>query len=167
MNAKLMSGRRVSLHAEAALSRHGRRAAWIVRERACHFKEVESTAGGCFIKPAATFKNGNKLKEDIRMRYKLTVIVMFLILASAVPVLADSFVGKITLVQVTSVGTKFYVQPKGLSLFAAGEYREALLHAFYHKANVSVGYTTIACPGGLSGTCGNVNFVSVDQSNFP
>ena len=101
------------------------------------------------------------------MRYKLTVAVMFLILASAVPVLADNFVGKITLVQVTSLGTRFFVQPKGLSLFATGEYRDVLLESFYHKANVSVGYTKIPCPGGITGTCGNVNFVSVDQSNLP
>ncbi len=162
-----MSGRRVSLHAEAALSRLGRRAAWIVRERACHFKEDESKVGGRFIKPATTLKNGSKLKEDIRMRYRLTVIVMFLILASAVPAFAVNFSGKITLVQVTSLGTRFFVQPKGLSLFATGEYRDVLRDAFYRKANVDVGYTTIACPGGITGTCGNVNFVSVDQSGLP
>jgi hypothetical protein len=33
---KFMSDRRISLHARFAQSRHGRRVAWIVRERACH-----------------------------------------------------------------------------------------------------------------------------------
>lgn len=46
---KLMSGRRVSLHAQAALSRHGRRAAWIVRERACHFLIVAKGKGGALL----------------------------------------------------------------------------------------------------------------------
>jgi hypothetical protein len=111
----------------------------------------------------ATSKNGGKLKEDIRMRYNLGVVVMFLILASAVPALADNFFGKMTLVQVSTLGTRFFVQPKGLSLFATGEYRDVLLEALSHKANVSVGYTKIACPGGITGTCGNVNFVTFDN----
>ncbi|HEY6229942.1 MAG TPA: hypothetical protein VIW64_01650 [Pyrinomonadaceae bacterium] len=103
------------------------------------------------------------------MRYKLTVLilVLFLSLASAMPALAVNFFGKITLVQVTSLGTRFFVQPNGLSLFATGEYRDVLLQAFYKKASVSVAYNTVACPGGITGTCGNVTFVTVDQSNLP
>lgn len=81
---------------------------------------------------------------------------------------ANNFAGKITLVQVTgSPGSlRFFVSGSGLSLFATGDYKEVLLHAFMHKATVSLSYTPITCPGGITGTCGNVFLVTVDQSAF-
>ena len=81
---------------------------------------------------------------------------------------AANFFGKITLVQVTGTeGTlRFFVSGSTLSLFASGDFKDVLLHAFYHKATASIAYTVITCPGGITGTCGTVTFVSVDQSGF-
>jgi hypothetical protein len=79
---------------------------------------------------------------------------------------ARNFAGKISLVQTTSAGTRFFVRPQSLSLFATGDYRDVLLEAFFHKSSVSVGYTAITCPGSITGTCGNVTFASVDVSNL-
>jgi ABC-type long-subunit fatty acid transport system fused permease/ATPase subunit len=82
------------------------------------------------------------------------------------PAIADNYVGKITLVQVTTQGTRFYVRAQRLSLYAKGEYRDVLVEGFYTKSNFSIGYTPMTCPGGITGKCGKVNFVSVDVSNF-
>ena len=82
---------------------------------------------------------------------------------------ADNFNGRITLVQVTGNpgALRFFVSGgSGLSLFATGDYKEVLLQAFMHKAFVSLAYTPITCPGGITGICGNVVFVTVDSTNF-
>lgn len=84
----------------------------------------------------------------------------------ALPAIAVNYVGKITLVQVTAQGTRFYVRAQRLSLYAKGEYRDVLLEGFYKKSNFSIGYTPMTCPSGITGTCGKVTFVSVDVSNF-
>jgi hypothetical protein len=98
------------------------------------------------------------------MRKTIAAIGMFILLACAAPAFAVNYVGKFTLVQVTSAGTRFYVQASHLSLYATGEYRDVLLEAVAHNKAASVGYTTIACPGGITGTCGNVNFVSLNAA---
>ena len=96
------------------------------------------------------------------------VVTACVVMASVRSADAANFSGKITLVQVTgSPGTlRFFVSGSGLSLFATGDFKEVLLQAFMHKASVDVGYTPIPCTGGITGTCGNVVFVSVDQSGF-
>ena len=82
---------------------------------------------------------------------------------------AANFVGKISLVQNTGTdGTlRFFVRESGLSLFASGDFKDVLLQVFFNKSFVSIAYTPITCPGGITGTCGTVNFVSVDVSNLP
>jgi hypothetical protein len=97
----------------------------------------------------------------------MTATLMVLVLLVAADLRADNFSGKITLVQVNSNGTRFFISGKNLSLFAPAEPREVLLQAFFKKAPVDVGYTVIACPGGITGTCGNVNFVNVNAVNIP
>ena len=93
--------------------------------------------------------------------------LMVLVLLVATDAHAVNFSGKITLVQVNSNGTRFFISSAGLSLFAPAEHREVLLQAFFRKAPVDIGYTVTPCPGGITGTCGNVNFVNVVASNIP
>lgn len=80
--------------------------------------------------------------------------------------MAVNYVGKLDLVQVTSNGTRFFVRASSLSLFASGDYRDVMLEGYFRKSNFSVGYQPMTCPGGITGTCGKVNFVSVDTTNF-
>ena len=83
-------------------------------------------------------------------------------------VLADNASGKITVVQTSGSGTRFFMGAQKLSLFTtSAEHRALLLEAFAAQANVDVGFTKIACTGGITGTCGTVNFVSVDASAIP
>ncbi len=60
---------------------------------------------------------------------------------------------------------RFFARRDGLSLFARGDFAQVLLQGFYSKARLSVGYRTIACPGGITGPCGKVDFVSVEAGN--
>lgn len=102
------------------------------------------------------------------MKHRFAVIALLLVVLGASNVRADNFAGKITLVQTTSNGTRFFVQPQGLSLFTtSAEHRAVLLEAFFRKASVSVSYTKIACTNGIAGTCGTVVLVTVDQTNLP
>jgi hypothetical protein len=90
-----------------------------------------------------------------------------LLLHLAVPAAAVSFSGKISTAQSSGKGIRFYVQAKGLSLFATGDMQALLLEAFFHKTTVDVAYTITPCTGGIHGTCGTVTFVSVDATNIP
>lgn len=96
----------------------------------------------------------------------VTVLGLGLLLAAATPAWANNYFGKLTLVQTNSAGTRFFVRPQSLSLFAVDDHRDVLLNAFFRQSNVSISYTTIACPGGITGTCGRVNFTSVDVTNL-
>ncbi len=74
--------------------------------------------------------------------------------------------GKFDLVEKTSGRpARFFARGDGLSLFASGDFKLILLAGYYAKAKMSVGYVSIACPGGIAGPCGRVNFVSVDAGN--
>ncbi len=85
---------------------------------------------------------------------------------------AENYVGKIWLVQVAGVGgqTRFHTDgppASRISLYATGDHEVVLLDAFWRKATVSVGYAPLTpCPGGITGACGTVNFVSVNTTNF-
>ena len=99
---------------------------------------------------------------------KIVGIVVLLIVLSAATALADNVSGKISVVQTTSTGTRFFFRTQGLSLFTtSAEHRALLLEAFMRKANVDAAYTKIPCTGGITGTCGTVNFVSVDITAIP
>ena len=74
--------------------------------------------------------------------------------------------GNIDLVEKTSGrSVRFFARGSGLSLFATGDFKTILLEGYYAKAKMSVGYRTISCPGGITGPCGKVDFVSVDAGN--
>jgi len=95
--------------------------------------------------------------------------VGFAICVAAEPASAESFNGRIRLVQTTGTeGTlRFFITtPSPLSLFATGVAKEMLLQAVAVKAFVSIGYTPIACPGGITPPCGLVTFVTLDTVNF-
>jgi hypothetical protein len=78
----------------------------------------------------------------------------------------ESWFGKVDLVEKTSGrAVRFFARHDGLSLFATGDFKTILLEGYYAKAKMSVGYRTINCPGGISGSCGRVDFVSVDAGN--
>lgn len=107
------------------------------------------------------------MKEAKMKRFLLGVaLACCLAMLSATPSFADNYSGKIDLMQFTSSGIRFFVKSTALSLFASGDAREILLVGFYRKASLSIGYTPTPCPPGISGTCGNVSFVSVDSTNF-
>lgn len=82
--------------------------------------------------------------------------------------LADNFHGKFTVVQVTSTGTRFYASAEKLSLFAPNaDYRDIMMATFFRKAATDIAYTRIPCPAGITGTCGNVQYASVDVTAVP
>jgi len=81
---------------------------------------------------------------------------------------AVNFSGKIRLVQVNSAGLRFMAASgQSLSFYATGDTKEVLLQAFYAKATVAIGYTVTPCQGGILGTCGTVDVLTVDSSNLP
>lgn len=102
----------------------------------------------------------------MRRKALLVLGAGLMLLHLAVPAAAVNFNGKITLVQSGAAGTRFYVQPKNLSLYATGDMQAILLQAFFRKAAVDVTYTIMPCKGGINGTCANVTMVTVDAANF-
>ena len=103
------------------------------------------------------------------MRHIVRAAIVTLILASGVPgAQAASWFGKIDLAESTAGRPmRFFARSSGLSLFARGEARAIMLAGFYAKATMSVGYHPIKCPGGITGPCSRVDFVSVDRGgNF-
>jgi hypothetical protein len=103
----------------------------------------------------------------MRRKALLVLGAGLMLLQMAVPAAAVNFNGKITLVQSsTAAGTRFYVQPRNLSLYATGDLQAILLQAFFRKAAVDVTYTIMPCKGGINGTCANVTMVTVDAANF-
>jgi hypothetical protein len=99
---------------------------------------------------------------------RFAIVTLLLIILSASSAFADNVSAKITIVQTNSNGMRFFFGAQGLSLFTtSAEHRELLLGAFLRKTNVDAGFTKIACPGGITGTCGTVTFVSVAAANIP
>lgn len=82
---------------------------------------------------------------------------------------AANFSGRIFVVQNTSqpgVLRFFANTPTVISLFASGDFKDVLLQAFFHKANVDVSYTPITCLDGITPPCGTVTSVSVNTTTF-
>ena len=83
---------------------------------------------------------------------------------------ATNFAGKFDIADNfgTNTSTRFYNATVGLSVFApAGIPGDLLREAFFRKTYVNVSYTPIACPAGITGSCGTVTTVSVSASNIP
>ena len=99
-------------------------------------------------------------------RGMLVAAILVFTAAGAAPAFADSWFGKVDLVESTpGRSTRFFVRSSALSLFARADSKAILLGGFYAKATMSVGYKLISCPGGITGRCGRVNFVSVERGN--
>lgn len=79
---------------------------------------------------------------------------------------ADTYAGKVDLLEVKADGTRFFVQSDRLNLYASGAYKDALLAGYFRKAAFSIGYQPFPCGGGMSGKCGTVYSVAVEQAGF-
>ena len=84
---------------------------------------------------------------------------------------ASNFAGKFDIAQTNSsstTSTRYYNAAAGLSIYApAGASADLLREAYFRKVFVNVSYTAIACPGGVSGTCGQLFYITVDALNIP
>ena len=83
---------------------------------------------------------------------------------------AANFNGKLDVVDYNSASNsaRYYSYTAGLSIFApTGVAGDLLREAYFEKATVNVSYTPIACPGGITGACGNLLFVSVSAAAIP
>jgi hypothetical protein len=89
-----------------------------------------------------------------------------LVVLAAQAAQADIYTGKVDLVEVKADGTRFYVQSEKLNLYASGAYKDALLAGYFRKAAFSIGYQPFPCGGGVSGKCGTVYSVAVEQAGF-
>jgi hypothetical protein len=99
-----------------------------------------------------------------RIACALLLVIGLLFAISAAQ--ADGFTGKVDLIEAKSDGTRFFVRVPGLNLYASGHYHDVLLQGFFRKASFSISYQPFPCPGGLSGKCGTVYSVAVEQANF-
>lgn len=79
---------------------------------------------------------------------------------------ADTYTGRLDLVEVKADGARFGVHREKLNLYASGAYKDALLAGYFRKASFSIGYQPFPCGGGMSGKCGTVYSVAVEQSGF-
>jgi hypothetical protein len=79
---------------------------------------------------------------------------------------ADTYSGKLDLVEVKADGTRFSVQKDKLNLYASGAYKDALLAGYFRKAAFSIAYQPFPCGGGMSGKCGTVYSVTIEQTGF-
>ncbi len=98
--------------------------------------------------------------------FLMAVVALSLNAVVTIPVSADSYQGKLDSVQVRGNDFYFFIKSKDLRLYATGEYRDVLVHAFFKKANLGIGYTPKACPAGVPGACGTVYVVAVSASSF-
>jgi hypothetical protein len=90
--------------------------------------------------------------------------VVALLFAPAVG--AETFKGKLDMVEVRPEGTRFFVQGEKLNLFATGAYQDVLLAGYFRKATFTIDYRFFPCGGGMSGKCGTVHGVSVEREGF-
>jgi len=79
---------------------------------------------------------------------------------------AETYSGKLDLVEVKADGTRFFVQNEKLNLYASGAYKDALLAGYFRKAAFSIAFQLFPCGGGMSGKCGTVYSVAVEQTGF-
>ena len=100
------------------------------------------------------------------LRKSALLVAAVLVLEPALGAAEKSWFGKIDLAEkAPGRSIRFFAHKDGLSLFARGDFKTILLQGYYAKARMSVGYSSIECPSGITGPCGRVNFVSVDQGN--
>lgn len=93
-------------------------------------------------------------------------MAVVLVLLAVQAARADTYTGKLDLIEVKADGTRFFVQNDKLNLYASGAYMDALLAGYFHKATFSIAYQPFPCGGGMSGKCGTVYSVSVEKAGF-
>lgn len=98
------------------------------------------------------------------MRWRLAWAV--LLWACAAQAAGETWRGGFDTVEVRAEGTRFSATRERLHLYATGPYREVLLAGFFRRAVFTVGYTPFPCGGGVSGTCGTVYSVTVEEAAF-
>lgn len=87
-----------------------------------------------------------------------------LMLAS--PAWAEQYTGFIDRVDSKASLLRFQLNEPNLSLYASGLHQDLLLRAFFAKMRVTVDYQGLPCGGGVTGKCGTVNVVSVEQKGL-
>lgn len=92
-------------------------------------------------------------------------LIAFMLLA-ANAALADTYTGRLDLMEVKAEGTRFVAQSDKLNLFATGAYKDVLVAGYFRKAAFSIGYSPFPCGGGMNGKCGTVYSVVVEQGGF-
>jgi hypothetical protein len=97
----------------------------------------------------------------------LTIVVISIVAVWCVPAMADSYSGKIDLVQVSSQGTRLFIRAQQLSLWAtSADVRDILIQGFFKKSSLTIAYTVKTCPAGITGKCGDIVTVLVDTAGF-
>jgi len=100
----------------------------------------------------------------MRLIHGLTLVAMSLLGVAAAQ--ADTYSGKLDLIEVKADGTRFFVQSEKLNLYASGAYKDALVAGYFRKAAFNIAYQPFPCGGGMSGKCGTVFSVSVEHTGF-
>lgn len=100
------------------------------------------------------------------MRTSIGILAGVLSCLLAVTSHADTYTGRLDLIEVKADGTRFFVPHEKLNLYASGAYKDALVAGYFRKAAFSIGYTPFPCGGGISGKCGTVYSVTVEQAGF-
>jgi hypothetical protein len=85
---------------------------------------------------------------------------------------ATNYSGKFDIAQSDNMGSpttiRYYNMASALSIYApANSNADILREAFFKKTYISISYTPIVCPGGVTGTCGTLVSISVNASNIP
>lgn len=77
---------------------------------------------------------------------------------------AQNYFGPFDIVSASSEGMHLFVRAKSLHLNTSGNLAAILLETFFRKWSASVNYTPTPCHAGVQGSCGQVNFVTVDTT---
>ncbi|KFN42587.1 hypothetical protein [Arenimonas oryziterrae] len=100
------------------------------------------------------------------------LLASVLLAAACADAQAANFNGKFDIVQTTAAtpaGTlRYYNAVNGLSIFAEpGTAADLMREALFRKTLVSIAYTPIVCPFGITGSCGTLTAITVNAGNIP
>lgn len=95
-----------------------------------------------------------------------TLGIALVALVAAAPATAESFSGRIDRVELKASLMRFHAREANVSLYASGALQDLLLRAFFAKARIQAEYQPLPCGGGVSGICGTVSAVTVEQKDL-